>query len=29
VLAFVPQKRRQEVRARLDAVELRRGGHHG
>ena len=29
VLAFVPEKRRQEVRARLDDVELRRGGHHG
>ena len=26
VLAFVPQPRRQEVRARLDDVELRRGG---
>ena len=29
VLAFVPEKKRQEVRARLDAIELRRGGHHG
>ena len=29
VLAFVPEKRRGEVRLRLDAVELRRGGHRG
>jgi hypothetical protein len=29
VLAFVPQKRRDEVRARLDDVELRRGGGRG
>jgi hypothetical protein len=29
VLAFVPEKRREEVRARLDDVELRRGGGHG
>ena len=28
VLALVPEKRRQEVRDRLDAIELRRGGHH-
>ena len=26
VMAFVPEKKRQEVRARLDAVERRRGG---
>ena len=29
IVAFVPQPRRQEVRARLDAVERRRGGQHG
>ena len=29
VLAFVPERRRPEVRRRLDAVESRRGGRHG
>jgi hypothetical protein len=29
VLAFVPEKKRQEVRVRLDDVERRRGGHRG
>jgi hypothetical protein len=29
VLAFVPEQKRQEVRARLDDIERRRGGHRG
>jgi hypothetical protein len=29
VLAFVPERRRVEVRARLDDIELRRGGQRG
>ena len=29
VLAFVPETTRPATRARLDAIELRRGGHHG
>ena len=29
IVAFVPQPRRDEVRARLDDIRCRRGGHHG